>query len=81
MKRTYKHIVAVVLSLILIASFFVLPAAAMDAAGTGFFGNVIDDKCFYERAVKLPNGDLLATWCSAAASATSAAEMVVFFFL
>ena len=63
MKRTYKHIVAVVLSLILIASFFVLPAAAMDAAGTGFFGNVIDDKCFYERAVKLPNGDLLATWC------------------
>ena len=63
MKRTYKHIVAVVLSLILIASFFVLPAAAMDATGTGFFGNVIDDKCFYERAVKLPNGDLLATWC------------------
>ena len=46
MKRTYKHIVAVVLSLILIASFFVLPAAAMDATGTGFFGNVIDDKCF-----------------------------------
>lgn len=63
MKRTYKHIVAAVLSLILIASFFVLPAAAMDATGTGFFGNVIDDKCFYERAVKLPNGDLLATWC------------------
>ena len=54
MKRTYKHIVAAVLSLILIASFFVLPAAAMDATGTGFFGNVIDDKCFYERAVK-PN--------------------------
>ena len=30
--------------------------------GTLIYGNSDDDRCFYERMVQLPNGDLLATW-------------------
>ncbi|HHU03876.1 MAG TPA: alpha-L-arabinofuranosidase [Fastidiosipila sp.] len=35
---------------------------AETAKGTTIYGDTSDDQCFYERVVKLPNGDLLATW-------------------
>lgn len=49
----------------LLALLFVVAAPHIFAEGTTgtlIYGNSDDDRCFYERMVQLPNGDLLATW-------------------
>ncbi len=45
----------------LVATILPLAASAQEISGTVIYGNTTDDKCFYERMVVLPNGDLLAT--------------------
>ena len=49
----------------LLALLFAVAAPHIFAEGTNgtlIYGNSDDDRCFYERMVQLPNGDLLATW-------------------
>ena len=48
----------------LLALLFAVAAPHIFAEGTNGtlnYGNSDDDRCFYERMVQLPNGDLLAT--------------------
>lgn len=48
--------------------------------GTTLYGNTTDDMGFYERMVKLPNGDLLATWNREFPVATGWSGMKSFYF-
>lgn len=62
LKRARKY-----LSLILMVSFILSvvitsPVQAADVKGSIIYGNTTDNRCFYERAVKLSNGDLLCTF-------------------
>ena len=61
MKRTISLIVVTALILCL----FSIPASASIASGVTVFGNPQDNGSFYERIVRLDNGDLLATWMRA----------------
>ncbi len=49
--------VSIVFSLV-----FTTSVHAADVTGTFIYGNTTDNRCFYERAVKLPNGDILCTF-------------------
>ena len=40
-----------------------LSAYAGSVEGVKIYGDLSENRCFYERAVVLNNGDLLATWC------------------
>ncbi len=63
MKNLFRNFLALFLSVLVI---MILPSnvatvLADDAVGSFIYGNTTDDQCFYERVVKLPNGNLLAT--------------------
>ena len=64
----------------------VIMAAVEDLSGTApayrtaIYGDVEDNRCFYERAVVLPNGNLLATWQRSFPLVTSWRGMKSFYF-
>lgn len=80
MKKLLRKLLTLSLTFLLILPFAGISATANDAVGTTFYGNTTDNRCFYERAVKLPNGDLLATWQRAFPIATNWTGMKSFYF-
>ena len=79
MKKLQKLLV-VLTAMLVAVSLFAYAAFADDATGTTLYGNTTDDKCFYERMVELPNGDLLATWCREFPVVTNWQGMKSFYF-
>lgn len=61
MKRL-KKMMALCLSTVLLSMALAPSSLADDVSGTTIYGGAADEHCFYERMVRLPNGDLLATW-------------------
>lgn len=61
-KKNLKKLVTVALTFLLIVSLWPSAALAQEISGTCIYGDATYDRCFYERMVVLPNGDLLATW-------------------
>lgn len=57
-----RRIFAFFLTLIIMVSGLTMTASAEDAVGYTIFGDEQTPHSFYERMVKLPNGDLLANW-------------------
>lgn len=57
-----KKYVGLVLILSLIFNVLMFEPAQADTKGNLIYGNTTDNRCFYERAVKLANGDLLCTF-------------------
>ncbi|HHW00695.1 MAG TPA: alpha-L-arabinofuranosidase [Clostridiaceae bacterium] len=63
MLKKGKILLSVILTLVMalgIAS--TTPVQAADVTGSFIYGNTTDNRCFYERAVVLPNGDILCTF-------------------
>lgn len=58
MKRIFSFMVV----LILVFGCFTTDVKAEDAKGITVYGDSVNKNSFYERVVKLSNGDLLATW-------------------
>jgi len=56
-----KWIGVLLLGVVLLAPSFSVRAESV--SGVQIYGSSTEDKCFYERAVVLSNGDILATWC------------------
>lgn len=79
MKKPQKLLV-VLTTMLVAVSLFAYAAFADDATGTTLYGNTTDDKCFYERMVELPNGELLATWCREFPVVTNWQGMKSFYF-
>lgn len=62
MLKRVRISLSMVLVVSLIFSFFVSTSVFADTKGTFIYGNTTDNRSFYERAVKLSNGDLLCTF-------------------
>lgn len=62
--KFWEKIIPTVLALVLaVSSILGISVKAENAVGKTIYGDAEENMCFYERAVELPNGDLLATWC------------------
>lgn len=78
--KKLKKLLAACVAAMLVSLAFAVPAYADDVTGTTIYGDTSDDRCFYERMVQLPNGDLLATWQREFPLVTNWAGMKSFYF-